>query len=166
MLDAWLPWHQVRAALDGWGGGGFTSYEQDGKVCFTASANFEQSGDLFANAITDWADAAGSDAAPAVIVNDVTFEACERGPGAVAPPVPVVTPLQALTLEHDTMLRAGDNPSANDIHDFQCYVGTMIDDELLAPLLFLEHRTQDQQALYLWESTIAANACGVPPATA
>lgn len=165
MLDAWLPWRQARAALDGWGGGGFTSYEQDGHVCFTATASFEQSGDLFANAITDWAEAAGSDAAPAVIVNDVTFEACARGPGAAVPAAPVVSTLQALTLEHDAIALAGPNPSAADIENYQCYAATMIDDELLAPLLFLEHRTADQQAVYLWETTLAANACDVPPQT-
>jgi hypothetical protein len=165
MLDAWLPWRQTRTALDGWGGGGFTSYEQDGNVCFTASANFEQSGDLFANAITDWAAAAGSDASPAVIVNDVTFEACDRGPGAAVPPTPVVSPLQALSFEHDAIALAGPNPSAEDIEDYQCFAATMIDDELLAPLLFTERLTADQQAVFLWQSTIAANSCGVPAVT-
>ncbi|MGB8857934.1 MAG: hypothetical protein WCC60_01695 [Ilumatobacteraceae bacterium] len=165
MLDAWLPWRQARNALEGWAGGGYASYDQDGKVCFTASASFDQSGDLFAKAITDWAAAAGSTAVPVVIVNDVTFEACARGATAAEPEKPVISPLQALSLEHDVIALAGSGASQDKIDKYRCFAGTMIDDPLLAPLIYLDTRTTDEQALFTWQSTIAANACGVPPLT-
>ena len=163
MLDAWLPWSQARRSLDGWAGGTYTSYDRDGVVCFTASASFDNSADRFAVAVTAWAQAAGSAANPSVIVNDVTFEACARGAAATEPPVPVVSPLRALQLEHDAIGLAGPNPSPDQIQDYQCFAGTMIDDPLLAPLLVAETLDTDEQALYTWQSTIAANECGVPP---
>ena len=98
----------------------------------------DQSADRFAVAVTAWAQAAGSAANPSVIVNDVTFEACARGAAATEPPVPVVSPLQALQLEHDAIGLAGPNPSPDQIQDYQCFAGTMIDDPLLAPLLVAE----------------------------
>ena len=163
MLDAWLPWSQARRSLDGWAGGTYTSYERDGVVCFTASASFDNSADRFAVAITAWAQAAGSTANPSIIVNDVTFEACARGAAATEPPLPVVSPLQALQLEHEAIGLAGPDPSPDQVQDYQCLAGTMIDDPLLAPLLVAETLDTDEQALFTWQSTIAANECGVPP---
>ena len=165
MLDAWLPWRQARGALDGWAGGGYTSYQRDGVVCFTATATFDDSGTPFANAVAAWATASGSAAAPTTVVNDVTFEACKRAVGATAPPPPVVSPMQALSLEHDVIALAGDGPSLAQIREYQCLAGTMIDDPLLAPLLFNEILNDAEQALFTWQSTIAANECGVPPLT-
>ena len=165
MLDAWLPWRQARGALDGWAGGGYTSYQRDGVVCFTATATFDDSGTPFANAVAAWATASGSAATPTTVVNDVTFEACKRAVGATAPPPPVVSPMQALSLEHDVIALAGDGPSLAQIREYQCLAGTMIDDPLLAPLLFNEILNDAEQALFTWQSTIAANECGVPPLT-
>jgi hypothetical protein len=99
------------------------------------------------------------------VVNDVTFEACKRAVGATAPPPPVVSPMQALSLEHDVIALAGDGPSLAQIREYQCLAGTMIDDPLLAPLLFNEILNDAEQALFTWQSTIAANECGVPPLT-
>jgi hypothetical protein len=163
MLDAWLPWTQARQALDGWAGSSYTSYRRETSVCFTATVTFDESGDKFADAIEAWARAAGSAAVPTTVVNDVTFEACSRGTGATAPATPVILPLQALTVEHEAIGLAGANPTADEISNYQCFAGTMIDDPLLAPLLFKTTLTTDEQALFTWQSTIAANACDVPP---
>ena len=165
MLDAWLPWEQARQALDGWAGGGYTSYQRENAVCFTATVTFENSGTRFAAAITAWAAASGSSAAPTTIVNDVTFEACNRGPGATEPDVPVVSPLEALLVEQDAIARDGQDPSSGQIERQQCFAATMIDDPLLAPLLFKTTLTTDEEAVFLWQSTIAANDCGVAPPT-
>jgi len=163
MLDAWLPWGAARSALDGWAGGVFTSYVRSGTVCLTAVVGFDQTAAPFANAITKWADATGSEAGPVTIVNDVTFEACSRGNSAAEPPTPVITPLAALLVERDVIAFAGNNPSPTEIADYQCVAASMIDDPLLAPLLLLDTLDDSQQALFAWQSTIAANDCGVPP---
>ena len=165
MLDAWLPWSQAREALNGWAGSGYTSYKRESTVCFTATVTFDDSADRFAAAITTWAKASGSSATPVTIVNDVTFEACNRGPGATEPATPVISPLQALQVEHDAIAQAGRDASLTEIQKYQCFAGTMIDDPLLAPLLFEKTLTTDELALFTWQSTIAANECGVPPPT-
>ncbi len=165
MLDAWLPWTQAREALNGWAGSSYTSYQREGTVCFTATVTFDDSADRFARAITAWAKASGSSAVPTTIVNDVTFEACNRGAGATEPPAPVISPLQALQVEHDAISRAGPDASLAEIQKYQCFAGTVIDDPLLAPLLFKITLNTDQQALVTWQSTIASNECGVPPPT-
>jgi len=163
MLDAWLPWTQARRALDGWAGGGYTSYQREGTVCFTATVTFDDSADEFATAITAWAAAAGSSATPTIIVNDVTFEACNRGPGAREPITPVILPLQALQVEHESIAQAGPAPDVAEIEKYQCFAARVIDDALTAPLLFKTTLSTDEQALFKWQSTIAANECGVPP---
>ena len=163
MLDAWLPWTQARQALDGWAGSGYTSYQRESTVCFTATVSFDDSADKFAAAITAWAAAAGSSATPTTIVNDGTFEACNRGAGAKEPPTPVVSPLQALQVEHESIAQAGPAPAAAQIEKYQCFAARVIDDALLAPLLFKTTLSTDEQALYTWQSTSAANECGVPP---
>lgn len=163
MLDAWLPWTQSRQALDGWAGSGYTSYQRESTVCFTATVTFDDSADKFAAAVTAWAAAAGSSATPTTIVNDVTFEACNRGVGAKDPLTPVVSPLQALQVEHESIAQAGPAPDASEVEKYQCYAARVIDDQLVAPLLFKTTLTTDEQALFAWQSTIAANECGVPP---
>ena len=165
MLDAWLPWTQAREALNGWAGSGYTSYQRESTVCFTATITFDNSADRFAAAVTAWAKASGSSATPTTVVNDVTFEACNRGPGATEPATPVISPLQALQMEHDAISQAGPDASLAKIRKYQCFAGTMIDDPLLAPLLFENTLTTDELALFTWQSTIAANECGVPPPT-
>jgi len=165
MLDAWLPWTQAREALKGWAGSGYSSYRRESTVCFTATVTFDDSAGRFAAAITAWAKASGSSATPITVVNDVTFEACNRGPGAVEPAIPVISPLQALQVEHDAISQAGPDASLAEIRKYQCFAGTMIDDPLLAPLLFDNTLTTDELALFTWQSTIAANECGVPPPT-
>ena len=166
MLDAWLPWSQARGALDGWAGGEYTSYVRSGTVCLTAVVGFDQTATPFADALEDWATAAGSDAVPVTIVNDVTFEACSRGNAAEAPPTPVVTPLDSLLVERDVVAFAGSNASIERIADYQCVAAALIDDPLVAPLLLLDTLDDGQQALFAWQSTIAANECGVPPISA
>ncbi len=163
MLDAWLPWTQARQALDGWAGGGYTSYQRETTVCFKATATFDDSATKFAAAITAWAAAAGSSATPTTVVNDVTFEACNRGPGAKEPAIPVISTLQALQVEHDSIVLAGSAPEAAQIKKYQCYAARLVDDALAAPLLFKATLTTDEQALVIWESSIAADKCGVPP---
>ena len=165
MLDAWLPWTQAREALNGWAGSGYTSYQRESTVCFTATVTFDDSGDKFAAAINAWAKASGSSATATTVVNDVTFEACNRGSNAQEPATPVVSPLQALQVEHDAISQAGLDPSPAEIAKHQCFAATMIDDPLLAPLLFENTLTTDELALFTWQSTIAANECGVPPPT-
>lgn len=166
MLDAWLPWTQAREALNSWAGSSYTSYQRESAVCFTATVTFDDSAARFAAAITAWAAAAGSSAVPTTIVNDVTFEACNRGPGAAAPATPQVSTLQALQVEHEAISLAGPDPSLAQIQRYQCFAAVMIDDALLAPLLTKETLTTEEQSLFVWQSTIAANACGVPPPVA
>jgi len=162
MLDAWLPWTQARQALDGWAGGGYTSYQREATVCFKATVTFDDSASKFAAAITAWAAAAGSSATPTTVVNDVSFEACNRGPGAKEPAAPVISTLQALQVEHDSIALAGSAPDAGAIKKYQCYAARLVDDELAAPLLFKTTLTTDERALVIWESSVAANKCGVP----
>jgi hypothetical protein len=165
MLDAWLPWHQARGALDGWAGGSYTSYSNGSDVCFTATASFDESGDPFAVALAAWATAADSAAAPQITVNDVTFEACTRGPRAPAPPDPVISTLQALLVERDAVEHAGADASITKRTKYLCAADTMIDDPVLAPLLFADGLNTDEKALVIWQSSIAANKCGVPAFT-
>lgn len=165
MLDAWLPWTQAREALNGWAGSGYTSYQRESTVCFTATVSFDDSASRFAAAINAWAKASGSSAIATTVVNDVTFEACNRGAGTTEPATPVISPLQALQVEHNAISRAGPDASLAKIQKYQCFAGTMIDDPLLAPLLFETTLTTDELALFTWQSTIAANDCGVPPPT-
>ncbi len=163
MLDAWLPWTQARQALDGWAGSAYTSYQRESTVCFTATVSFDDSADRFAAAITAWAAASGSSATPITVVNDVTFEACNRGAGAKEPPAPVVSPLQAMQVEHEAIAQAGASPTTAQIEKYQCFAAHLIDDDLVAPLLFKTTLTTDEQAVFTWQSTIHANECGVPP---
>lgn len=165
MLDAWLPWTQAREALEGWAGSSYTSYQREGTVCFTATISFDDSANRFAAALTAWAKASGSSATPTTVVNDITFEACNRGPRATEPAIPVISPLQALQVEHDAISQAGPDASLAEIQKYQCFAGTMIDDPLLAPLLVENKLTNDELALFTWQSTIAANKCRVPPPT-
>lgn len=174
MLDAWLPWTEARGALDGWAGGGYASYERgggesssaggdsDGEVCFTAKVHLTGGVDAFATAVRDWAEAAGSAATPATFGNDVLFEACARGDDATAPPKPVISPLQALVLEHEAIGLAGTDPSADEIKGYQCFAATLIDDPIAAPLLWLADRTDEQTTVFRAQEDIASDACGVP----
>jgi len=163
MLDAWLPWTQAREALNSWAGSSFTSYQRESTVCFTATVTFDDSAARFAAAITAWAAAAGSSAVPTTVVNDVTFEACNRGPGSAEPVTPQISTLQALQVEHEAISLAGPDPSLVQIQRYQCFAAVMIDDGVLAPLLLKTTLTTEEQSLSLWQSTIAANECGVPP---
>ena len=163
MLDAWLPWTQAREALNSWAGSSFTSYQRESTVCFAATVTFDDSAARFAAAITAWAAASGSSAVPTTVVNDVTFEACNRGPGASAPEPPEISTLQALQVEHESIALAGPDPSFAEIQRYQCFAAVMIDDILLAPLLLKNTLTTEEQSLFVWQSTIAANECGVPP---
>jgi len=166
MLDAWLPWTQAREALNSWAGSSYTSYQRERTVCFTATVTFDDSAARFATAITAWAAAAGSSAVPVTVVNDVTFDACSRGPGAAEPEIPEISTLQALQFENDTVALAGPDPSLAEIQKYQCFAAVMIDDALLAPVLLKTTLTTDEQSVFLWQSTIAANECGVPPPAA
>jgi hypothetical protein len=167
MLDAWLPWEQARGALDGWAGGGYVSYQRagSGDVCFSAVATFDQSADSFAAAVSAWALASGSAAAPTPDGNSVSFESCARGSGAPVPPKPVVSPLEAVMVEHSVVTEAGAHLSADELVVAQCYARKLIDDPQTAPLLFEEELTADQQATFDWVTTAAAQACGVPSET-
>ena len=100
MLDAWLPWDMARGALDGWTGGGYASFQRpDGTVCFSAVAQFASPPEPMNTAVTWWAGAAGSTAVPLMDGNRVSFTACDRGPGAAAPPGQELSTLTSLDFE-------------------------------------------------------------------
>jgi len=166
MFDAWLPWTEARGALDGWAGGGYASYEKGGKggdVCFTAKVQLTAGAATFADAVRDWAAASGSSATPAVDGDAVTFEACARGSAAQAPATPIISPLQALVLEHDAVGLAGSDPTAEQIKGYQCFAAALIDDPIAAPLLWIqEERTDTETAAFRTQEDVAADACGVP----
>jgi hypothetical protein len=158
LLDAWLPWKQARGAVDGWNGGGYVSYVRgDGLVCFTMNASFDGSIEPFKAAVEDWARAAGSTAIPTVVGGRVSFEACERGPAALPPPVPTVPLTAALYLEQTAI--EGKPPESVGGH--QCFARTLIDDPTVGPLLLKPDLTPDEQNAVTWVRNIALDACAL-----
>jgi hypothetical protein len=158
MLDAWLPWKQARTALDGWNGGGYVSYvRSDGLVCFAINASFDGSTQPFETAVRKWAQATGSTATPVTAGGRVSFEACQRGPSAVAPPPAVVPLTAALFLEQSVL----DLAPPGDVVPWQCFARVMIDDPTAAPLLLKTDLTPEEQNVITWVRNVAADSCGV-----
>ena len=161
MLDAWLPWTQTRQARVGWSGGGYVSYARaDGVVCFAAAASFDVDPDPFARAIAAWAAASGSSSAPVVDGLEVSFEACDRGEGALAPPEPVLDPLFELSIESDIVGLAGDAPTPDVLGAALCYANRMIDDPALAPLLHEGDSTEQETLALDYLKGVNSEICG------
>lgn len=163
MLDAWLTWTQARGALDGWAGGRMVMYEQtpDGPVCMAATIAFDTSAAPMAEALTAWAAAAGSSLVPTVVDRQVSFEACPRAPGATAPPDPIVSPIEAIVIEHVVLGDLGPTPPPDAVAQFTCYARVLIDDPSLGPLMFEAELDADEQAIMTWVTTAAAGTCGL-----
>lgn len=167
MLDAWLPFGEARAALDGWGNGSYTAYETaSGPICFTVKAAFDDkaAATVFRDTVTRWGAAMGSSLSPSLTDETVEFEACDRGADAPPTPDPVIAPLLALTIELDAIGLAGPDPTPEQIADYRCFAATLIDDPAAAPLLASrEEFTAEQDATFNALTDAAASACGVPP---
>lgn len=167
ILDAWLPFGRARLALEGWGSGSYVSYETtDGVVCFAAKVAFDDgaAATTFRDVVDEWGEAMGSKVFPNLDDDAVEFEACDRGAQAEPTPEPIITPLFAITLEHDAIGIAGTDPSAKEIEGYQCFAATLVDDPIAAPLLAAEDEfTAEQQLVFDTQADLAAAACGVPP---
>ncbi len=161
MLDAWLPWTQTRQALVGWSGGGYVSYERaDGRVCFSAAASFDLDPAPFASAVAAWAAASGSTSAPVIEMLQVSFEACDRGASALAPPEPALDPLFELSIESDVIDLAGDAPSPDIVAAGLCYAHRMIDDPALAPLLHEGEMSELEAQALDYLKSVNGEICG------
>ncbi|MEQ1699195.1 MAG: hypothetical protein ABMA25_03750 [Ilumatobacteraceae bacterium] len=167
MLDAWLPFAEARAALDGWGNGSYAAYDTAaGPVCFAAKAAFDDvtAATLFRDTVIRWGEAMGSPLFPSLRGETVEFESCDRGPTATPTPEPVVPPMLAISLEHDAVSLAGTDPSDALVEGYRCFAATLIDDPAAAPLLASnEAFSATQQATFDTLTDAAAAACGVPP---
>ena len=158
MFDAWLPWTQARGAVDGWAGGSYVSYVgDDGVTCFSVRAALDADPTSFAQAVTDWAAAAGSAAVPVIDGSDVSFTACDRPASAGAPPPAAVSMTEAAYLENVTLL---DTPP-DDQSGWRCFARGMIDDDAAGPLLLEFELDVDQEAILTWVQTAQASQCGV-----
>jgi hypothetical protein len=161
MLDAWLPWTQSRQAVAGWSGGGHVSYVRaDGVVCFTSTAAFDSDPAPFAAAVSAWAAASGSTTTPVIDGLQVSFEACDRGPGALPPPEPVLDPLYELYIENDVLDLAGPNPTPEVLNAGLCYAHRLIDDPALAPLLHEGDSTAEEDAALDYLKQVNGEICG------
>jgi hypothetical protein len=161
MLDAWLSWTQTRQALAGWSGGGYVSYARpDGVVCFSAAASFDVDPAPFASAIAAWATASGSSSVPIVDGLEVSFEACDRGDGALPPPEPVLDPLFELSIEGDIVGLAGSTPGPEVVAAALCYSSRMIDDPALAPLLHEGDSTEQESQALDFLKGVNSEICG------
>lgn len=166
IFDAWLPFGKARDALDGWGAGSYASYENNDVVCFAAKATFDDgvSAARFRDTVVAWGEAMGSELSPSLSDETVEFEACDRGANARPTPEPVISPMFAITLEHDSISLAGTDPTPAQIEGYRCFAATLIDDPTAATLLAAtEEFTAAQQATFDALTDAAAKACGVPP---
>jgi hypothetical protein len=164
MLDAWLPWRVAREALDQWGGGASVTFAkggEDGPTCLATTVTLDSADGAaaFAHAITQWAAASGSDATPHVDWRSVSFDACERGAGAAAPPRPVVSTSEAALMEHYILMEAGPAATAEDVRVDVCIARTIVDDPHLARLFWTETLTEDEWALVDGRSSEARSNC-------
>jgi hypothetical protein len=137
MLDAWLPWTMARGSLDTLAGAAYTTYRygEGGPLCMTATAQFDGDPRPFADALLWWAGASGSSTTPAVVGNQVTFEACARGGAAPTPPLPVISPSQSVIIENSTVPVGAEVDGVRDVKPFLCTARSLIDNPNIAPLL-------------------------------
>lgn len=168
MLDAWLGWRDARTALDGWNGSGFVAYEQGaagGPVCFGAGVRFDaaEQASRFAVALSAWAAASGSGAAPAVEGSVVRFEACARGEGAAEPPVSEVLTSEAVLIEHRLVADLEGRAPTLAHPWYQCVVRALIDDPSFADLVWVVEVSAEQQAIVDEAVNVARWLCGPQP---
>jgi hypothetical protein len=161
MLDAWLPWQVARGAVDHWVGGSYVAYRETagGRFCVAAAAAFDAAPTAFADALTFWAAAAGSTAAPVVEGRTVRFTACDRGPAAANPPAPVIGPSTELLLERAAVTAAATADPAV-IAIAVCVERNLIDNPAAAPLLGVPNPAPDQQAVIDLVRVAARQTCG------
>ena len=73
-------------------------------------------------------------------------------------------PLDEIYLENQFVTDAGPGASPEAIAQAQCFARTLIDDPSVAPLIYVDELTTDQQAVVDWVTTTAAQICGAPQA--
>lgn len=166
MLDAWLPWRDSRAAVDGWGGGSYISYQRDGgsgPTCFSVNLQLDtaEQAAAFGAALSGWALSAGSSAVPDVQLDKVQFEACARPAGAADPPVPTLMTSEALYLEYMVVNQLRGSFSPNPW--YSCVARALIDDPTFAALAWTDELTPEQQASIDLAGDTARWVCGAPP---
>jgi hypothetical protein len=161
MLDAWLPWQVARGAVDHWASGSFVAYraDADARLCINAAAVFDAAPTGFTTALTAWAAAAGSTAAPIAEGRTVRFTACDRGAAAANPPPPVLGPSTELLIENTAVAAVGTADPAT-IATALCISRTLIDNPAAAPILALPTPAPDQQAVVDLSRAAARQTCG------
>ncbi len=160
MLDAWLPWTEARAALEGWEGGSIRAVSTDDGVCVDFGFKVADPYRLVA-ALNTWAAAVNSAASPLAANGRVTMTACERDGGA-APPTPEITTVGALLLEQYVLEDAEVSIEEFGPAALHCYTGELVDGPA-AGLLMTAERTDAQQATLDATKAAAATTCGLPP---
>ena len=162
MLDAWLPWTMARGSLDTLAGAAFTTYRhtKTGPLCMTAAVQFDGSPQPFADALLWWAGASGSGSIPTVTGNQVSFESCVRG-AAPAPPVPVISPSQAVIIENSTVPVGAEVDGVRDVLPFLCTARSLIDNPNIAPLLVKQDLSAGELAAVDAARNDALRACAL-----
>lgn len=162
MLDAWLPWRDARTPFDTWTGGGYVSYRtgDPATLCFTAAAHFSSSAGAaaFRQAVSEWASASGSTAAPTTENMTVQFEACQRPKGAPAPPQAAFSTAENVMIEH-ALLGDQSDPSSPDAAIERCVARRLIDDPAMAPLFVVDTLSADQHTTLDQERNVARWTC-------
>ena len=160
IVDAWLPWRTARDPFDGWSGGAQVTFEQNGIVCVTAAARFDddRTALLFVHALTQWGQISGTNAVPSATGRDVSFTTCERGAATANPPRPILTPSESAAAE-TAFLTGFSDGGGTDIELARCYTRIMIDDAVLGPLWFKAELTADEGMVVDHQSEVARTTC-------
>lgn len=151
MLDAWLPWQQTRRALDQWNGGAMEVYSVDGQVCTNIVIGVLDgvAAQRLADAVTAWAVASGSTAAPTIgtdptgLLPTVTFSPCARPARAPVPSNPALSTSYELSFENMLVSQAVDSGSV-DRRVARCAARLLIDDPAFNELMYVDELTPEQ----------------------
>jgi hypothetical protein len=167
MLDAWLPWRDSRAALDGWVQADRLVYQKDleGPICFGAGVEFAtaEQAEMYRLQVVAWATASGSPTVPTTTGNIVSFEACPRPDGSADPPTPALMTSEALYVEHMVMAQMTDDKPSVGRSWYSCVARALIDQPAFTSVAFTEELTPEQQAAITVAGDTAKWVCGPPP---
>lgn len=160
LLDAWVPWHDARRALDGWEDAAMSVYRADGAVCtaITIRVDSRDAAERLAATVIDWGTASGSRVDPSISQkyvgwpSDVTFRPCSDE-GRPTPPTPVFTTSYAVDFEtwyvrEELAAVDGDRESVA-----RCIARRLVDDPTFLELTAVAVWTSEEDDLY--ESVIA-----------
>lgn len=136
ILDAWLPWSQVRPAIDGLSQATYSSHVPagGGAVCVEITARFVSDRQPFLDVVSAWAFASGSVATPVVDPDGtVVVSSCADGSSLAPPPAPIST-ARAVAVEAALV---GLLPDASSVAVAQvlCAARAVIDDPGAGPSL-------------------------------